>query len=182
MLRFRVSSLVLAVPLLAASLFAQQPSSEPLGKHPDVAANPGVDNMYVPPIAGQPFSGKSVVTVSRNGSSSHLIFMSMLARDSKGKLYFENRRPIDETGQPQPNRHARSRSCRAMSRMPIILRFRRTTRSSTTRPARSDPHPRNNGSARGLDRCDGFRVCGKSRRDNSSGAKAQFTGRHLCRG
>jgi len=101
--RFRVSSLVFGVVLLlAGSLFAQQPSSEPLGKHPDVAANPGVDNMYVPPIAGQPFSGRSVVTVSRSGSATHVMFISMLARDSKGKLYFENRRPVDETGQPRP--------------------------------------------------------------------------------
>jgi hypothetical protein len=74
-----------------------------MGKNPDVAANPGIDNLYVPPIAGQPFTGKSVVSRSRlDGSNARTLFISMLARDSKGRIYFESRRDIDETGEPQP--------------------------------------------------------------------------------
>jgi hypothetical protein len=54
---------------------------------------PGVENMYVPPNSGQPFTAKSVVTwTSRDQSSSHVAFMSMVARDSSGKIYFESRR------------------------------------------------------------------------------------------
>lgn len=108
MLRFRVSSLVFGASILAAFLFSislagQQPAPEPVGEIPDVAANPGIDNMYVPPIAGQPFTGKSVVSRSGlDGSNAHTMFISMLARDSKGKIYFENRRLIDPNGEPQP--------------------------------------------------------------------------------
>ena len=73
------------------------------GKNPDVAAMSGVENMYVPPTPGRPFTGKSVVTwTSNDESSSHLAFMSMLARDSSGKLYFESRRRMTASGEIQP--------------------------------------------------------------------------------
>jgi hypothetical protein len=74
--------------------------------NPDVAADPGVENMYVPPKPGQPFTGKSVVTwTSPDGSTSHFAFMSMLARDSSGKLYFENRRRMSASGEVQARRN-----------------------------------------------------------------------------
>jgi hypothetical protein len=100
--------LVLNALLLLASptlLLAQEPFdyTHPSGWHPDVAANPGVEDMYVPPRPGQPFTGKAVVTwTSADGSSSHVAFMDMLARDSSGKLYFENRRRLNASGEPQP--------------------------------------------------------------------------------
>jgi hypothetical protein len=73
------------------------------GKNPDVAAMSGVENMYVPPTPGRPFTGKSVVTwTSNDESSSHLAFMSILARDSSGKLYFESRRRMTASGETQP--------------------------------------------------------------------------------
>jgi hypothetical protein len=108
MMRHRVSRLFLSAALLAplsSSLFAQNPSADtrPAGKDPDVAAMPGVENMYVPPKLGQPFTGKSVVTwIGSDGSSSHFAFMSMVARDASGKLYFENRRRMLESGEIQP--------------------------------------------------------------------------------
>jgi hypothetical protein len=108
MTRNRVSWLFFPLALLAVSttlLPAQEPfaNSRPPGKHPDVAAMPGVENMYVPPMPGQPFTGKSEVTwTSNDASSSHLAFISMLARDSSGKLYFESRRRIAESGDIQP--------------------------------------------------------------------------------
>src|SRR5580658_5031795 len=108
MTRNRGSWLFFSVALLALSttlLPAQEPfaNSRPPGKHPDVAAMPGVENMYVPPMPGQPFTGKSEVTwTSNDASSSHLAFISMLARDSSGKLYFESRRRIAESGDIQP--------------------------------------------------------------------------------
>jgi hypothetical protein len=108
MRRARASWVVLVVAVLAAfaaSLSAQEPfaNTRPAGKNPDVAANPGAENMYVSPKPGQPFTGKSVVTwTSRDGSTSHFAFMSMLARDSSGKLYFESRRRMAESGEIQP--------------------------------------------------------------------------------
>lgn len=108
MARIRVSWLILPLALLAASpsyLAAQEPfaNTHPSGMNPDVAAHPGVEDMYVPPKPGQPFTGKSVVTwTNRDGSASHFAFMSMLARDSSGKLYFESRRRMTESGEIQP--------------------------------------------------------------------------------
>jgi hypothetical protein len=108
MWRNRVSWLMLPVALLvasASSLPAQEPFADtrPPGKNPNVAANPGVEDMYVPPKPGQPFTGKSVVTwTGGDGSGSQFAFMSMLARDSSGKLYFESRRRMAKSGDLQP--------------------------------------------------------------------------------
>jgi hypothetical protein len=108
MARIRVSWLLLPLTVFAASpsfLAAQEPfaTTRPSGMNPDVAAHPGVEDMYVPPKPGQPFTGKSVVTwTSPDGSSSHFAFMSMLARDSSGRLYFESRRRMVESGELQP--------------------------------------------------------------------------------
>jgi hypothetical protein len=108
MSRNLVSWLFLSVVLFAAStplLHAQEPfaNTRPPGKNPDVAANPGVEDMYVPPQPGQPFTGKSVVTWTRtDGSTSQFAFLSMLARDSSGKLYFESRRRMSQSGEVQP--------------------------------------------------------------------------------
>jgi hypothetical protein len=104
----RLPYLVLLFLLFAASaarLSAQEPfvNTRPSGLELDVAAHPGVENMYVPPKPGQPFTGKSVVTwTSSDGSSSHFAFMSMLARDSSGRLYFESRRRMNASGEIQP--------------------------------------------------------------------------------
>ena len=108
MIRHRASWLIFSVAFLTAlatSLSAQQPfaNTRPPGKNPDVAAMPGVENMYVPPNSGQPFTAKSVVTwTSRDQSSSHVAFMSMVARDSSGKIYFESRRTPTDDGDFQP--------------------------------------------------------------------------------
>jgi hypothetical protein len=91
--------------LAARSLPSQEPftNTRPAGKVPDVAAEPGADNLYVPPKPGQPFTGKSTVTwVSPDEFQSHFAFMSMLARDSSGKLYFESRRRMLKSGELQP--------------------------------------------------------------------------------
>jgi len=102
----RVSGVALAVVLFSASpLLSQEPyaNTRPSGQNPDVAAQPGVENMYVPPKPGQPFTGKSLVTwTSPGGGSSHVAFMSMLARETSGKLYFESRRRVTESGDIQP--------------------------------------------------------------------------------
>jgi hypothetical protein len=108
MIRFRASWLVLSLALIivfATPLSAQQPfaAARPAGRNPDVAAMPGVENMYVPPKPGQPFTAKSVVTwTSQDESSSHVAFMSMVARDSSGKIYFESRRTQTDSGEFQP--------------------------------------------------------------------------------
>jgi hypothetical protein len=108
MTRCRIAGLVLGVLFAlpaATSLFAQEPyvGTRPPGRHPDVAANPGAEDMYVPPKAGQPFTGKSTVQwTSPDGSQTHFAFMSMLARESSGKLYFESRRRVNQSGEIQP--------------------------------------------------------------------------------
>ncbi len=108
MMRRCVSWMILGVVfafLAASSLRPQEPfrNTRPVGKVPDVAAEPGADNLYVPPRPGQPFTGKSTVTwVSLDGSQSHFAFMSMLARDSSGKLYFESRWRMLQSGELQP--------------------------------------------------------------------------------
>jgi hypothetical protein len=104
----RVSWMILGVGLFfggASSLPSQEPyaNTRPAGKVPDVAAEPGADNMYVPPKAGEPFTGKSTVNwTSPDGTQSRLAFMSMVARDSTGRIYFESRRRIGQDGQFQP--------------------------------------------------------------------------------
>jgi hypothetical protein len=106
MMRQRVSWVVLAAVLSSASpLLCQEPyaNTRPPGLNPDVAAQPGAENMYVPPKPGQPFTGKSVVTwTTPDGTSSHFAFMSMLARESSGKIYFESRRRLTQSGDIQP--------------------------------------------------------------------------------
>jgi hypothetical protein len=107
MSRNRVSWLFLPLLFAASASFlqAQQPfaNTRPPGKNPDVAANPGVEDMYVPPEPGQPFTGKSVVTWARkDGSAPQFAFLSMVARDSSGKIYFESRRGMTESGEVQP--------------------------------------------------------------------------------
>lgn len=108
MTRYCISCLSLPFVLFiasAVSLSAQEPftTTRPPGKNPDVAANPGVEDMYVAPKTGQPFTGKSVVTwASQDGSTPHFAFLSMLARDSSGKIYFESRRRMAESGEIQP--------------------------------------------------------------------------------
>jgi hypothetical protein len=108
MIRRCVSWMIVGVVfgfLAASSLPSQEPfaNTRPAGKVPDVAAEPGADNLYVPPKPGQPFTGKSTVTwVSPDESQSHFAFMSMLARDSSGKLYFESRRRMLKSGELQP--------------------------------------------------------------------------------
>jgi hypothetical protein len=75
------------------------------GRNPNVAANPSVEDMYVPPKAGEPFTGKSTVTwtwSTADGPVTRVLFANMLARDSSGKLYFENRRAIGESGEMVP--------------------------------------------------------------------------------
>jgi hypothetical protein len=108
MVRGCVSWMVLGVVFVfpaASSLPSQEPFANirPAGQNPDVAAEPGADNLYVPPKPGEPFTGKSTVMWSSpDGSRSQFAFMSMLARESSGKLYFESRRRMSESGEIQP--------------------------------------------------------------------------------
>jgi hypothetical protein len=52
----------------------------------------------------EPFSAKSValLTQNRQGSSVRFGFISLVARDSSGRMYFENRRPLAPSGEPLP--------------------------------------------------------------------------------
>jgi hypothetical protein len=141
MLRDRTFRMALPLALFAAFasfLAGQQPSSttRPPGMDPEVAAKPGVENMYVSPKPGQPFAGKSTVTwTSGDGSSSHFAFLSMLARDSSGKLYFESRRRMTESGEIQPRwnftiidpKEATRTTCYVETKTCRINAFRRTS-------------------------------------------------------
>jgi hypothetical protein len=108
MIRRRVSPVILGVGLFfcsVASLPSQEPASKPIpaGKVPNVAEEPGAENIYVPPKAGEPFTGKSTLNwTSPDGVNSRFMFMSMVARDSSGRIYFESRRTMKQDGQLQP--------------------------------------------------------------------------------
>jgi hypothetical protein len=71
---------------------------------PNSAANAVIRNMYVPTTPGEPFSGRSVATLTqvRHGTTVRFGFISLVARDSTGKLYFENRRPLTSSGEAAP--------------------------------------------------------------------------------
>jgi len=98
----------------------------------------GVENMYVPPTPHAPFSAKSVASLTRtlrDGSTSYFAFFSLLARDSSGRIYFENRRPIPMSGDPVARsyfimidcgEHTRT-ICYVATKTCRINSFRRTT-------------------------------------------------------
>lgn len=104
-----VTRLHLQVALLVASaavLSAQESTvTLPVGtRPPDAAANAIMPNMSIPTTAGEPFSGTSValLTQTREGSSVRFGFISLVARDSSGRMYYENRRPLAPSGEPLP--------------------------------------------------------------------------------
>ena len=119
MTRDRVLWFILVWALLVASvdsLSAQQMSpvtaagasganaSDPTVRFPNAAANAVIESMYVPPKNGQPFSGKSIATLThvRRGTTVEFAFFSLVARDSSGRIYFENRRAFPSAGEPAP--------------------------------------------------------------------------------
>jgi hypothetical protein len=147
MTRNRVSWLALTAALLLASavaLAAQEstprvPVSAPVATGaaaPDLVQC--IENMYVPPIPHAPFSAKSVASLThtlRGGSTSYFEFFSLLARDSSGRIYFENRRPMPTSGDPEPRTYfividpgERTRTiCYVATKTCRINSFRRTT-------------------------------------------------------
>src|ERR1700678_3817326 len=96
---------VVAVLLSSSAVFHAQesPVSLPSGTlPPDGAANSVMESMHVPGTTGAPFSATSValLTQIRQGSTARFGFISRVARDSSGRLYFENRRPVAASGEP----------------------------------------------------------------------------------
>jgi hypothetical protein len=109
MARLRVSRLIFPVAILVASaaiLFAQESSNTANARlmPPDAAANRIIDDIYIPTTPNAAFSGKSVasLTQTRRGSTLQFGFFSMVARQSSGQMYFENRRFFPASGEPQP--------------------------------------------------------------------------------
>lgn len=104
-----VTRLHLQVALLvapAAVLSAQESSPVlPVGtRPPDAAANAIIPSMYIPTTPGEPFSATSValLTQTRQGSVVRFGFISLVGRDSSGRMYFENRRSLAPSGEPLP--------------------------------------------------------------------------------
>jgi hypothetical protein len=144
----RVSWLVLAAAFLflvsAVGLPAQEPTARVPVSTPVITGAPapdaanGVENMYVPPTPHAPFSAKSVASLTRtlrDGSTSYFAFFSLLARDSSGRIYFENRRPMPTSGDPEPRTYfimidpgERTRTiCYVATKTCRINSFRRST-------------------------------------------------------
>jgi hypothetical protein len=131
--------LSLAVTLPAQESTPRAPVSAPIataGPAPDLVQ--GIENMYVPPIPHAPFSAKSVASLTRavhDGSTSYSEFFSLVARDSSGRIYFENRRPMPTSGDPAPRTYfimidpgERTRTtCYVATKSCRINSFRRTT-------------------------------------------------------
>lgn len=119
MTRYRVLWLVL-VMASATALPAQEPAGTTsantsantsganaipaAARFPDPGANAAIESMYVPPKAGEPFSGKSIGTLTHThrGTTVEFAFFSMVARDSSGRIYFENRRAFSASEDPAP--------------------------------------------------------------------------------
>jgi hypothetical protein len=148
MTRDRVSWLALAAALLfiavAVSVPAQEPAARVAVSAPVTTGGPapdpvyGIENMYVPPLPRAPFSAKSVASLTRtlrDGSRSYNAFFSLLARDSSGRIYFENRRPMPTSGEPEPRTYfimidpaERTRTiCYVATKTCRINSFRRTS-------------------------------------------------------
>ena len=74
---------------------------------PDAPANSIIQDMHIPTTPGAPFSAKSVATLqeTRHGSPMLFGFFSMVARNSSGRMYFENRRFFPASGEPAPRRY-----------------------------------------------------------------------------
>ena len=105
----RVTWLLLPTALLltTAAVLPAQESSTPLPvgtRPPDAAANATIESMHIPTTPGEPFSGKSValLTQIREGSTVRFGFISFVARDSSGRMYFENRRTLAPSGELLP--------------------------------------------------------------------------------
>jgi hypothetical protein len=109
MARLRVSRLVVPAALLIASaaILSARESSDTANARlmpPDAIANRIIDDMYIPTTPNAAFSGKSVasLTQTRHGSTVQFGFFSLVARQSSGRMYFENRRFLPASGEPQP--------------------------------------------------------------------------------
>jgi len=97
------------VLLSASVLLAQDISPTDLirMRPPDAPANSVIQDMHIPTTPGAPFSAKSVATLveTRHGSPMLFGFFSMVARNSSGRMYFENRRFFPASGDPAPRRY-----------------------------------------------------------------------------
>ncbi len=96
--------------LMSASVVvAQEPSATGAirMRPPDALANSVIQDMCVPTTPGAPFSAKSVATLveTRHGSLMLFGFFSMVARNSSGRMYFENRRFFPASGEAAPRRY-----------------------------------------------------------------------------
>jgi hypothetical protein len=142
MAHLRVAGLIfLAAVLVApAAVLPAQESSAPANDHlipPDAMANRIMDDMYIPTTPNAAFSGKSVasLTQTRHGSTVHFGFFSLVARQSSGRMYFENRRFYPAPGDPQartyfvlidPGEHTRT-ICYVSTKTCRINAFRRAS-------------------------------------------------------
>ena len=109
MSRLRVMRLQLQVALLlaSASIISAQESSAalPAGtRPPDASVNSIIKGMYIATVPGEPFSATSVASLTqiRQGAIIRFGFISLAARDSSGRVYFESRRPLSPSGEPLP--------------------------------------------------------------------------------
>jgi len=142
MARLCVAWLVLPAAMLVASvalLPAQNSSTQELAGllPPDAAANAVIADMYIPTTPSEPFSAKSVASLTqlRDKSTLRFGFISLVARDSTGRMYFENRRSLTASGEPlprtyfiviDPGEHTRT-MCYVATKTCRINAFRRVT-------------------------------------------------------
>jgi len=96
-----------ALLLASAVVLSAQESSAalPVGtRPPDASANAIIQDMYIPTTPGEPFSATSMASLTqiRQGAIIRFGFISLVARDSSGRMYFENRRPLAPSGEPLP--------------------------------------------------------------------------------
>jgi hypothetical protein len=84
-----------ALLLTSATSLPAQESSMPLPvgtRPPDAAANAAIESMHIPTTPGE----------IRKGSTVRFGFVSLVARDSSGRMYFESRRTLAPSGELLP--------------------------------------------------------------------------------
>lgn len=92
----RLWATMAAVICFSAAVAAQEPSAN-VPPPPNEGINSHVEGLTIPPLVGQPFSGRLVVRLTSqwlDGTTVRSEFFNVVARDSQGRVHQERRRIV----------------------------------------------------------------------------------------
>jgi hypothetical protein len=98
-------SLLLAGFITASSALLLGQSLPDVTHAPDGGIRESIEGVFVPAMAGAPFSTKETVFVTKHladGSTVTRKYFAMIARDSQGRLYRERRNPVAGNSDSEP--------------------------------------------------------------------------------